>query len=904
MSTHRVGIVVPHTHWDRAWYLPFQAYRLRLVEMVADLLDLLESNALPNFVLDGQTVILEDHLAIRPQDRPRIRGLVEAGRLKLGPWYTMPDCFLARPESLIRNLQRGLSIAVEHGGASKIGYVPDSFGHFAQLPQILAGFGIDSFLFMRGMPVEVRDRHGAIFTWRAPDGSEVLATFLREGYFPLGALGQESFHGRYDGLAASQERARERLSATLARVVPFQKHPVVVLPAGGDHLPARGDLASLVDDLNASQPDIRLRFGSFEDYVAELRGSAEREPFAVYHGDLLGQADHPLLRNVLSARVDLKILNHRAQSLLTRVVEPLAAWASVSGLPGVEPALLQTAWDALLKNHAHDDICGCSVDDVHLDDVQRYHEVLALGHEMINRQIEHLVQLRLPAATTARSARVFAFNPHPWPVSVSSAVRILLPDEGGEFSEPSAARQLRAVDAAGVEVPVQVLRTSCKAIRNRYLETTWGRAYEVQATFSLPPLGFEVFWFAETAEPLDLATNERPEPAPESLVSAIRFELDADLGDGYSHGPCPELPVQRSRLVSATADGRTADVFHLTYEISGHTSIQRDELAGKPLADCVGPQATMPISVRAQRRWSSADASPPRSFVWDLRISYTNVFADSRLRVVVDPQRLAGGAPLGACRDVIVDGQAQWWSLPAEPATHDLWDGPLATPAYPGEKPYPVHHTNDGVVWAGTAGSSFAGGVGLHEFELVAAAESAVPAAAFTLHRAVGSLSVRGGRIRSCQAGPQRATPHAQLQQRLDHVVAIGAAGSVVEAMRRLKESLHPCWIQECPVVPVRAATGPAVLAASMLDVGETPLEVMGLKPAAQQGLLVRLVNPTGDDVATTVRLPALPDGPQRASRMQLDDTTTLSSADLGRRKQLDVRFRPFEIQTWKIEPC
>ena len=209
MSTHRTGIVVPHTHWDRAWYLPFQAYRLRLVEMVSELLDLLETGGLPTFVLDGQTVILEDHLVIRPQDRGRIRALVEAGRITLGPWYTMPDCFLARPESLIRNLQRGLSTAVEHGGASRVGYVPDSFGHFAQLPQILSGFGIDSFLFMRGMPVELRDRDGAIFVWRAPDGSEVLATFLREGYFPLGALGQESFHGRYDGLPASEERARE-----------------------------------------------------------------------------------------------------------------------------------------------------------------------------------------------------------------------------------------------------------------------------------------------------------------------------------------------------------------------------------------------------------------------------------------------------------------------------------------------------------------------------------------------------------------------------------------------------------------------------------------------------------------------------------------------------------------------
>ena len=904
MSMPRTGIVVPHTHWDRAWYLPFQAYRLRLVEMVSELLDLLESGALPNFVLDGQTVILEDHLAIRPQDRRRIRALVESGRLRLGPWYTMPDCFLARPESLIRNLQRGLSMAVDHGGASRVGYVPDSFGHFAQLPQILAGFGIDSFLFMRGMPTALRDLHGAIFTWRAPEGSEVLATYLREGYFPLGALGQQGFHGRYDGLPASQELARERLSQTLARILPFQKHAVVVLPAGGDHLPARGDLASLVDHLNAAQADVRLRFGAFEDYVAELRAVAEPGQLPVYGGDLLGQADHPLLRNVLSSRIDLKILNHRGQSLLTRVVEPLAAWARVNGLPGVDPALLQAAWDALLKNHAHDDICGCSVDDVHLDDVQRFHEVLALGREMINRQIEHLVQHRLPAVSGPRSARVFAFNPHPWPVVVSSTVRIVLPDEGGEFSEPSAARRLRAVDAAGAEIAVQVLSTACKAIRSRYLETTWGRAYEVQATLGLPPLGFEVISIAETPEPLELAANGRPEPVPESLVGAIRFELDADLGDGYSHAPCPELSVQTARLVSAHADERTADVFHLTYEIHGHSSIQRDELARRPLTDCLGPQATMPISVRAQRRWVDADRAAERAFVWELRISYTNVFSDSRLRVVVDPHALAGAAGMGACRHVIVDGQAQWWSLRAEAAVHELWDGPLATPSYPGEKPYPVHHTNDGIVWAGAARHPFAGGVGLHEFELVASAGSPSPAAAFTLHRAVGSLSVRGGRIRSCQAGPQRPTPDAHLQRRLDHVLAIGCAGQRVEAMRLLKETLHPCWIQECPVVPVGPATGPAAFAASLLDVGDAPLEVMCLKPAGGQGLLVRLLNPTEEGVTAEVRLPGLADGEYRAFRMNLDETTAISSADLGRRKRLDLRFRPFEIQTWKIEPC
>jgi hypothetical protein len=482
-------------------------------------------------------------------------------------------------------------------------------------------------------------------------------------------------------------------------------------------------------------------------------------------------------------------------------------------------------------------------------------------------------------------------------------VRILLPDEGGEFSEPSAARGLRATDACGRDVPVRVLATSCKAIRNRYLETTWGRAYEVQATFSLPPLGFEVFSFAETDKPLELATNKRPEPVPESLVEAIRFELDADLGDGYSHGPCPEIPAQRARLVAAAADEQTPDVFHLTYEIRGHASIDRDLLACAPLPECLGPEATMPITVRAERRWHGAVADRTGSFVWELLISYTNVFADSRLRVVVDPRPLAGTTGLGACRHVVVDGQAQWWPLPAEPAVHELWPGPLATPAYPGEKPYPVHHTNDGVVWEGAAAAPFAGGVGLHELELVAAG-SPTPAAAFTLHRAVGSLSVRGGRIRSCQAGPQRPTPDAQLQRRLDHVLAIGSAGGVVEAMRLLKQSLHPCWIQECPVVPAGPMTGPEVLEASMLDVGDAPLEVMGLKPAAGHGLLVRLVNPTAADVVMSMRFPGLPDGDFRAIRMKLDESTAIGSADLGDRKRLDLRFRPFEIQTWKIEPC
>ena len=38
-----IGYVTPHVHWDRAWYLPFQQYRYRLIEFVDDLLELLEN---------------------------------------------------------------------------------------------------------------------------------------------------------------------------------------------------------------------------------------------------------------------------------------------------------------------------------------------------------------------------------------------------------------------------------------------------------------------------------------------------------------------------------------------------------------------------------------------------------------------------------------------------------------------------------------------------------------------------------------------------------------------------------------------------------------------------------------------------------------------------------------------
>src|SRR5690349_16355790 len=134
--------LISHTHWDREWYQTFQQFRLRLVHLVDDLLEILATDRhFQHFMLDGQTIVLEDYLQIRPEREAELRTLVQNGRILIGPWYVQPDEFLISPEAIIRNLLEGDRIAKQFGPKMMIGYSPDTFGHIGQLPQILRGFG-------------------------------------------------------------------------------------------------------------------------------------------------------------------------------------------------------------------------------------------------------------------------------------------------------------------------------------------------------------------------------------------------------------------------------------------------------------------------------------------------------------------------------------------------------------------------------------------------------------------------------------------------------------------------------------------------------------------------------------------------------------------------------------------
>src|SRR3990172_10173054 len=175
----RIVHLVPHTHWDREWYLPFQSFRLRLVELVDGLLDEMEADPRVRFTLDGQTATVDDYLEVRPENEQRIARLVAAGRLAVGPWRILMDEFLVSGETLVRNLEQGVRRATELGRVMAIGYLPDMFGHVAQMPQLLRRAGIEDAVVWRGGPAAI-DRH--LFAWTAPEGSNVRCEYLLGGY--------------------------------------------------------------------------------------------------------------------------------------------------------------------------------------------------------------------------------------------------------------------------------------------------------------------------------------------------------------------------------------------------------------------------------------------------------------------------------------------------------------------------------------------------------------------------------------------------------------------------------------------------------------------------------------------------------------------------------------------------
>ena len=371
------AFVVPHTHWDREWYERFEDYRARLVPMVSKLLDVLErDSAFRSFTFDGHTIWAEDYLERRPADRSRIEALVRADRLLIGPWYVLADNLLVSGESLLRNFQEGLRVSASFGRAMRVGYVADPFGHPAQTPQLLRGFGYSTYVFSRGVGDE-GERVGAEFRWQAPSGDRVLATHLVDHYSGgLQLVGDPS-----ETPQQLRARVRRRLGRLLDVTTAYANGRTLIFMVGDDHVDAYPRLPEAVTALHAAAPNIDARIASLEEYE-----TAVAQPRGTVVGEMVRGRYRPILRGVNSTRVWIKQENARCERLLLERCEPFDALTG-----GAARDEVRSLWRTLLQNHPHDSICGCSIDAVHdVDMAPRFARVRTDGEALALRLAREL----------------------------------------------------------------------------------------------------------------------------------------------------------------------------------------------------------------------------------------------------------------------------------------------------------------------------------------------------------------------------------------------------------------------------------------------------------------------------------------------------------------------------------
>ncbi|TXT66483.1 MAG: Mannosylglycerate hydrolase [Promethearchaeota archaeon] len=447
MKTEKV-VLVPETHWDREWYLPFQEFRAKLVIMMDKLLNILKTNPnYSNFTFDGQTIPIEDYLEVKPYNRKDIEGYVKQNRLSMGPFYVLPDEFLVSGESLIRNLMIGHEMAQKFGRVMKAGYIPDPFGHIAQLPQILRGFEIPSVLFWRGFGDEFEQYTlNMEFNWEAPgNATSILAIHLISSYGSLAKINTKKTQGRY-------KKALRAIKRVISKLEKHTATPYILLNNGSDHDEAQPEIPIIVKEWNEEYPHISLVQEDFEYYINKV---LEYNPqLKSYCGELRGGRYAHLLSGVFSARMWIKQRNTKIEYLYEKYAEPLSAitWTLDQSRTFDYPSdYLLTGLKWLIKNHPHDSICGCSIDQVHEEMITRFDWAEQIACEIVKNSSAYLERNIQTHRDNQDLIPLLLFNPLPWKRNAMVTFDGITPSlDSDQFP---ANFQLR--DYQGTEIPYQ-----------------------------------------------------------------------------------------------------------------------------------------------------------------------------------------------------------------------------------------------------------------------------------------------------------------------------------------------------------------------------------------------------------------------------------------------------------------
>jgi len=348
--------VIIHQHWDPAWISRRKDTVPQLIILFNDIFKKLEKYPSYKFTLD-QTHIIEDFLSQLPQKEAIRRGeeikkYVRERRLMIAPFYSQLDWNLSNGELLVRNLLIGHREAQEFGGMMKSGWVIDVFGFPDATPRILKGFGISNVFISRGIGIEPNKVKEA-YIWESSDGSKVICFHLIESYRNL------------MDLAEIPEIAKQRIISKAKKLLPFSstgKH--VLLFDGYENQAKADDIVPIVEKVNLEIGKSKVIICSPNKYAETIK--LANPSLSTVKGDLNSGKYIASLQGVLSNRVYLKRKHDACQRLLGRLVEPF--WSLAWSLGRDYPVKgITDLWKKLLRISCHDEICGCSIDDVHLD---------------------------------------------------------------------------------------------------------------------------------------------------------------------------------------------------------------------------------------------------------------------------------------------------------------------------------------------------------------------------------------------------------------------------------------------------------------------------------------------------------------------------------------------------------
>ena len=550
--------IISHSHWDREWYQSFETHRMKLIELVDNILDKAENDPeFGGFFLDGQVIAIDDYLEIRPEKRAQVEKCIREGKIQTGPWYILQDEFLTSGEACVRNLQVGMQEAEQYGAVGNVGYFPDAFGNAGQMPQVLKQAGMEAVVFGRGVkPIGPNNevtggQYESTYSemmWESPDGTKLPGILFANWY----NNGVE--------IPVDEAEAKVYWDKKLADARKFAATHQLLLMNGCDHQPLQKNITEAIRVARKLYPDIEFIHSDFKKYVEAMEKEIS-ENFSTVKGELTSQETDGrwTLANTASSWIGLKQDNRAGETALERKAEPAAAMAQVFGKTYPEDQMTYS-WKKLMQNHPHDSICGCSVDEVNEEMKTRFAKSRQVADAIYEESVEYLTNKVNTAALPGDGEKIpFVV----WNTSGTAKTQVVEKEihlfrdynlfvwDGYEAAEQVELPAMVLRDADGNEVPAKIadagIAFGYDLPDDRFRQPYMAKKVRVTFEAEVPALGYRTYYLeiAEQLQNVDVVSGDANVLENDAMKVVVNEDgsyslLDKKTGRTYENLGCYE----------------------------------------------------------------------------------------------------------------------------------------------------------------------------------------------------------------------------------------------------------------------------------------------------------------------------------------------------------------------------